>query len=403
MKRRNLLVSGLGVGAGLAVVPFVHAQTEMRGITKTEIRLGQTNPYSGPLSVYAAWYGKVQLAYCDYINDRGGINGRKIKLISYDDGYQPPRTVEQVRKLVESDNVAAMLMIFGTPTNRAVVKYLNSKKVPQIFAGVGGDGFAEPQTQPYTMPFQPSNRIEARVFGQYIAKNLPGKKIGVLYQLDEIGEAARKGLREGLGPENAKLIVSEHAYQPTDTTVDSQVLNLRAAGVEVFFNSATVKHCAQAAKKAQEIGWQPTMILINTSAAVTKVLAESGSKLAEGTVTSTWHKNPNDPQWANDPAMIEWKAFMAKFYPTGDATEPSCVQNTAYCQAMFYVLEKCGDNLTGENILNVARNLKQVQLPLLLPGITLDTSPADYNPIEKLQLVRIEGGTWKSFGPVIGG
>ncbi|MEO8296414.1 MAG: ABC transporter substrate-binding protein [Burkholderiales bacterium] len=402
MKRRDLLVSGLGVSAGLAVAPFAHAQVEVRGVTKTEIRLGQTNPYSGPLSAYSAWYGKVQLAYCDMINDRGGINGRKVKLISYDDGYQPPRTVEQVRKLVESDNVAAMLMIFGTAPNRAVVKYLNSKKVPQIFAGVSGDGFADPQTQPYTMPFQPTARIEARVFGQYMAKNLPGKKIGVLYQLDEIGEGVRKGLRDGLGPDLEKLIVSEQSYQPSDTTVDSQVLNLRAAGAEVFFNSATVKHCAQAAKKAQEIGWQPTMFLINTSAAVSKILEESGSKLADGTVTSTWHKNPNDPQWANDPAMKEWKAFMAKYYPTGDATEPSCVLSTVYCQAMFHVLEKCGDNLTGENIINIARNLKQVSLPLMLPGITLDTTPTDYYPIQKLQLVHIEAGKWKSFGPVIG-
>ena len=392
----------MGAGASLFATPFAGAQSAaMPGVTATEIRLGQTNPYSGPLSAYAAWFGKVQLAYCNYINDQGGINGRKIKLISYDDGYQPPRTVEQVRKLVESDQVAAILHLFGTAPNRAVVKYLNTKKIPQIFCGTSGDGFADPQTQPYTMPFQPTSRIEARAFGKYMVQNFKGKKIGLLFQQDEIGSSVKQGLREGLGAENEKLIVSEQSYQPSDTTVDSQVLNLKASGAEIFYNSATVKHCAMAAKKSQEIGWQPTMFVLTTSTTTNKVLKESGGGLPEGSISSQWHKSPADAAWANDPAMVEWKAFMKKYYPEGDATEPNCVLSTCYAQAMFSVLKTCGNDLSSENIMNVARNLKGVPLPLLLPGITLNTSPTDYYPIEQLQLVRIEKGDWKSFGSIV--
>lgn len=399
MKRRDLLK--LGAGATL-VSPFsIVRAADMPGVTANEIRLGQTNPYSGPLSAYSAWYGKVQLAYCNMVNDMGGINGRKVKLISYDDGYQPPRTVEQVRKLVESDRIAATLHIFGTAPNRAVVKYLNAKEIPQIFCGTSGSGFAEPKTQPFTMPFQPTAQIEARIFGKYMAQAFPGKKIGVLFQQDEIGSSVREGLREGLGKANEKMIVSELSYQPADTTVDSQVLNLKAAGCDIFYNSATVKHCAMAAKKAQELSWQPTMFLLNTSSAVNKVLKDSGSALPEGTITSLWHKNPNDPAWANDPAMMEWKAFMKKYYPEGDITEPSCVYSTLSAQAFFHILKVCGNDLTGRNIVKVASNLKNVPMPLLLPGITLNTSPDDYYPIEQLQLTRIEKGEWKAFGPVM--
>ena len=399
MKRRELLK--YGAGASLTVSFPLARAADMPGVTATEIRLGQTNPYTGPLSSYSAWFGKVQLAYCNYINDQGGINGRKIKLISYDDGYQPNRTVEQVRKLVESDGVAAMLYIFGTAPNRAVVKYLNAKQIPQIFAGVTGSGFADPKTQPYTMPFPPSAQIEARSFAKHMVQNFPGKKIGLLFQQDEIGSSVREGLREGLGKVNEKLIVSEHSYQPSDTTVDSQVLNLKAAGCEVFFNSATVKHAAMAAKKALELGWNPAMFMINTSSAVAKIIRDSGGALPDGTITSLWHKNPNDPVWANDPAMVEWKAFMKKYYPEGDITEPSCVYSTLSAQAFFHILKTCGNDLTGKNIVNVARNLRGVPLPLLLPGITLNTSPDDYYPIEQLQLTRIEKGDWKSFGSVL--
>ncbi|MEJ8814630.1 ABC transporter substrate-binding protein [Variovorax ureilyticus] len=401
MQRRQLLVAG-AAGAAMSFPPFLRAQSkESPGVTDTEIRLGQTNPYSGPLSAYAAWFGKVQLAYCNFVNDQGGINGRKIKLLSYDDGYQPPRTVEQVRKLVESDGIAAVLHIFGTAPNRAVVRYLNTKKIPQIFCGTSGDGFADPKTQPYTMPFQPTARIEAQIFGKYMLQDLKGKKIGILYQQDEIGASVRQGLREGLGAGNEKLIVSEQSYQPSDTTVDSQVLNLKASGAEIFYNSATLKHCAMAVKKAQEVGWQPTIFTLNTTSAVNKVLKESGSGLPEGSLTSIWHKSPVDPAWANDPAMVEWKGFMKKYYPEGDASEPNCVLSTCYAQAMFHVLKSCGNDLRSENILNVARNLKSVQLPLLLPGITLNTSPTDYYPIKQLQLTHIEKGDWKSFGQVL--
>jgi ABC-type branched-subunit amino acid transport system substrate-binding protein len=400
MKRRELLK--YGAGASLTVSFPLARAADMPGVTATEIRLGQTNPYTGPLSSYSAWFGKVQLAYCNYINDQGGINGRKIKLISYDDGYQPNRTVEQVRKLVESDGVAAMLYIFGTAPNRAVVKYLNAKQIPQIFAGVTGSGFADPKTQPYTMPFPPSAQIEARSFAKHMVQNFPGKKIGLLFQQDEIGSSVREGLREGLGKANEKLIVSEQSYQTSDPTVDSQVLNLRAAGSEIFYNSATIKHATMAAKKALELGWNPEMYIASTSSPANRILKEQGGGgLANGTITSNCLKNPADPTWGSDPAMIEWKAFMKKYYPEGDAAELNCVLATLVAQAMFYVLKECGSDLSSQNIMKVATNLKAVPLPLLLPGITLNTSATDYNPIEQLQLSRIEKGEWKMFGSVI--
>ncbi len=399
MKRRDVLRYGGAAALTLAAPRAWSRSAVTRGVTDTEILLGQTNPYSGPLSAYSAWYGKVQLAYCKYINDKGGINGRKITLISYDDAYQPPRTVEQVRKLVESDHVAAIVDLFGTAPNRAVVKYLNAQGVPSLFCGVSGEGFAEPETQPWTMPFAPNARIEARIYARYIAEALPGKKIGILYQQDEIGESIRKGMREGLG-DAADLLVSELAYQVSDTTVDSQILTLRNSGAEILFNSATLKHAAQAAKKAQEIGWAPQMFTLSTTSGLIKILGEAGSQLQEGTVSSVWHKNPGDPIWADDPAMQEWHAFMTKYYPEGDQSEPACVLSTCYLQAALHVLEQCGDDLSNENIMAQAANLQNVQLPLLLPGITLNTSKTDYNPVEDLQLTRVENGQWTMFGEV---
>lgn len=402
MKRRDLIRFGAGL-AVMSLLPASARAANVRGVTDTEILLGQTNPYSGPASAYSAYYGRVQTAYAAYVNDRGGINGRKVRLLSYDDGHNPSRTVEQVRKLVEQDGVAAMFHIFGTAPNRAVVKYLNNKKIPTPFAGVSGEGFAEPETQPYTMPLQANSRIEARIYGRYMAEHHKGKKVGLLFQQDEIGESVRRGLREGLGSENESLIVSEQPYQLTDTTVDSQILNLRASGAEVFYNSATLKHAAQAIKKSQELGWTPPMFILTTTTAVRKILAQSGGGLTEGTIGAIWHKSPLDPIWDDDPAMVEWRGFMKKYYPEGDITEPACVLSTCYVQAMFYVLEKCGDDLSGDNIMKVAASLQDVSLPLLLPGITLNTSPTDYDPIDQLQLIRIENGDWKLFGSVISG
>lgn len=388
-----------GAGAMLAVTSLAQAQGKMRGITDKEIRIGQTNPYSGPLSAYAAGYGRVELAYAKMINERGGINGRMINLISLDDGYQPPRTVEQVRRLVEKDDVALIYHIFGTAPNRAVVKYLEGRKIPNLFTGTSGDGFSDPVTQPYTLPLAPTATMEARIYGKYINENLKGRKVGILYQQDEIGESLRKGLREGMGAD-ANMIVKEESYQVTDTTVDSQILSLRAAGVEVIYNSATLKHCAQAAKKMAELGWNPVHFTLNTTTAVSRVLAESGSRLQDGTISSMWHKNPQDKIWDDDPAMKEWRAFMTKYYPEGDQTEPMCVLSTCYMEALVHVLQKCGNNLSGENIMAQATSIVDLQLPLVLPGVLVNTSKTNYNPIQQLQLMKFENGSWVPFGPV---
>lgn len=398
MNRREIV--WLGAGAALLVATRAGAQGgKARGVTDTEIRIGQTNPYTGPLSSYGAIYGRLELAYARMINDRGGVHGRKINLISLDDGYQPPRTVEQVRKLVEDDDVALIFHLFGTATNRAVVKYLNKNKIPTPFCGTSGDGFADPATQPYTMPLAPTATMEARIYGRYIAENLPGKKVGILYQQDEIGDSVRRGLRDGLGA-GAAMIVKEESYHVADTTVDSQILNLRAAGVEVFYNSSTLKHCAQASKKAAELGWTPVQFILNTSSAVDRILASSGSQLQAGTISSLWHKNPQDKRWDDDTAMGEWRAFMAKYYPEGDRTEPGCVLSATYMQALIHVLDKCGNDLSGDNIMTQATSIVDLQLPLVIPGILVNTSKTNYNPIRQLQLMKFEGGTWTIFGPV---
>jgi len=401
MDRRGFMASIAATAAMTLASQARAAGGTLRGVTDTEIRIGQTNPYSGPASVYAAWYGKVHLAYCDYVNSKGGINGRKIKLISYDDGYQPPRTIEQVRRLIERDNVAAIFMIFGTAGNESVKTYVNSKKVPMLFAGTSAEGFADPAKFPYSMPFSASAGIEATIYGKYIRENLAGKKICILYQQDDIGVSVRNGLRRGLGEEASKLIVNEQAYQVSDTTVDSQVLAMRASGAEIFYNSATLKHAVQAMKKASEIGWNPTTFILNTTTPMAKLLAESGSRMADTVMATAYFKSPVDPKWDKDPAMVEWKAFMAKFYPDGDATEPSCVLSTAFLQAMLYVLQACGNDLTTENIMRVATSMKDVEIPLLLPGIKLNTSATDYLPIEELQLIRYDSGNWVDVGGIV--
>ncbi len=402
MQRRTFMTTVLATTA-LMLAQQARAQGgTLRGVSDDEIRVGQTMPYTGPASVYAAWCGKVHLAYCDFINANGGINGRNLKLFSYDDAYQPPRTIEQVRRLVERDDVALIFYIFGTAPSEAVKAYLNSKKVPFLFTGTSAsDTFSDPERFPYTVPFSASAGMEATILGKYIAQAFPGKKIGILYQQDDIGNTVRAGLRKGLGEEASSLIVSEQAYQITDPTVDSQILSMRAAGAEIFYNSATVKHAAQAIKKAREINWNPATFILNSTTGVLEVLQESGSTPMDQLFTTSYFKSPVDPVWDNDPAMIEWKAFMAEYYPDGDAEEPFCVLSTVFLQCLIHVLRECGDDLTTENIMRIATSMQDVELPLLLPGIRLTTSATDYLPIQDLQIISYEAGAWVSVGEVV--
>lgn len=400
--RRRFLKLGVGAGGAVLFAPgILRAQSaEMPGISDSEIRIGQTVPYSGPLSMYGTNYGKLQQAYCQMINDGGGINGRKLNLISLDDGYQPPRTVEQIRRLVERENVAFIFYIVGTATSRSVIRYLENKKIPHLFAGALGEGFNEPETNPHTMAWGPTSRMEAVIVGQYLAEMHPDKKIGLLYQQDDFGDGVRQGLREGLG-EKAANLTTELPYNVSDTTVDSQVLALRASGVEVFYNSATLKHCAQAQKKVNELGWKPVQVVLTTSSSVTRLLQESGSDLPEGTLSTQWYKNPAEKRWDNDPEMTQWREdFMKKYFPEGDPKEPNCVIATSGIQALVHVLQNCGDNLTRENVMNVASSMQDVQLPLLLPGVTLNTSKDNHAPIRQMQLMEYKDKNWAEFGPI---
>jgi ABC-type branched-subunit amino acid transport system substrate-binding protein len=399
MNRRKFIK--LGATAAIVSPSLARAQQlPMPGVTDSEITLGQTMPYSGPLSAYAASYGMVHLAYFRMINDRGGVNGRKIKLLSLDDAYQPSKTVEQIRKLVEGEGIAATFFIFGTAPNRAVVKYLNDKRVPQFFAGTSGEGFADPVHQPWTMPLVPTGRMEGAIYGRYIAANMPGKRIAVLYQQDDVGKSYREGLREGLG-ESANLIVAEAGYQTSDPTIDSTIINLRASNAEVFFNGATIKHAAQAARKIGELNWKPTQFLITSASSVNTFLEKAGGKLQEGTISSQWYKNPADPQWNDDPEMQEWRRFMKAYYPAGDISEPLCVLSTIAAEAMRLLLERCGNDLSAANLLEQATSMKDVQLPLVLPGIKMNTSKTNYYPFRQMQLIRFSDDRWRLFGSVV--
>ncbi len=370
------------------------------GVTDTEIKVGQTVPFSGPISAYAT-IGKVQAAYMRMVNDEGGVNGRKIRLIQYDDAYSPPKTVEQVRKLVESDEVLLTFQIIGTPPNAAVQKYLNAKKVPQLFAATGASRFSDPKKYPWTIGFNPSYFVEGRIYGQYILKDHPDARIGVLYQNDDVGKDYLKGLKSGLGARASKMIVAEAAYEVSDPTVDSQILKLRAAGATLLFSAATPKQAAQAIRKTFEIGWKPVHILDINATSVGAVLQPAGLEASKGIISTNYGKDPLDPQWKDDPGMKKYFAFMAKYYPDGDQDSNFNSYGYSTAQLLVRVLQQCGDDLTRANVMNQATNLKDVSLDLLLPDIRINTAPDDYRVNEQMQMMRFNGQRWELFGPVI--
>jgi branched-chain amino acid transport system substrate-binding protein len=392
------------IAAAALALPFRTALAQKKygpGVTDTEIKLGQTMPYSGPASAYGT-IGKAEVAYFKMINDAGGINGRKVNLISVDDGYSPPRAVEQVRKLVEQDEVLALYQTLGTPSNSAIHKYVNAKKVPHLLLATGATKWADPKNYPWTLGFNLSYQAEGQIYARYLLKTKPNAKIAILYQNDDYGKDLLKGVKDGLGAAGQKLIVAEATYEVTDPTVDSQILTLQGSGADTFINITTPKFGAQAVRKAWDSGWKPLHIINNVSASVGSVLTPAGLDKSVGLLTLQYYKDPNDPQWKDDPAMLEWRAFMGRYYRDGDPKDASNLYAYITAQVMVHILKACGNDLTRENVMKQATNVKNLKLPLLLPGMTLNTSPDDYFLVQQGQLARFTGTQWAGFGEVIG-
>ncbi len=379
----------------------VLAQRNGPGVTDTEIKIGSTNPYSGPASAYGT-IGRAEAAYFKMINDQGGINGRKINFISLDDGYSPPRTVEQIRKLVEEEQVLFLAGTLGTPTNTAIHKYVNAKKVPHIFVNTGATKWGDPKNFPWTMGFNLNYRPRAHIYAKYILENKPDAKIAILYQNDDYGKDYVKGLKDGLGDKAAKMIVAEASYEVTDPTIDSQIVTLQASGADTFFNVTTPKFAAQAIRKTYDIGWKPLHILNNVSASVGAVLTPAGLDKSVGLITAIYLMDPADPQWKNDPAFKAYKAWFEKYYPEGDINDGFNVAGYVIAEGVVQVLKMCGDDLSRENVMKQMASIKDLAVPMMLPGIKWNTAPDDFFLIESAQLARFDGKEWKLFGKVLG-
>jgi branched-chain amino acid transport system substrate-binding protein len=370
------------------------------GATDTEIKIGNINPYSGPASAYGT-IGRTIGAYFAKVNAEGGINGRKVNFISYDDGYSPPKTVEQARKLVESDEVLLIFQSLGTAHNTAIERYMNSKGIPQLFVATGATKFGDPKNFPWTMGWQPNYQSEGRIYAKYVMEHQPNGKIGVLYQNDDYGKDLLKGVKDGLQGKIA--IVSEQPYETTDPTVNSQMISLKTSGADILFNVATPKFAAQAIRKVAELDWHPLHIVNNVANSVGSVLQPAGLENAKGLLSTHYIKDPTDPTWKDDQNFKDWQAFMEKYFPDGDRTSSFTVYGYAVAHTMVRVLERCGDDLTRANIMKQAASLKELSNPMLLPGITINTSATDFFPIEQMRMMRFNGERWELFGPVLSG
>ncbi|MCP3385919.1 ABC transporter substrate-binding protein [Bradyrhizobium sp. CCGUVB4N] len=382
-----------------AMNPALAQKSYDSGASDTEIKIGNIMPYSGPASAYAV-IGKAEEAYFNKVNSEGGVNGRKIKFISYDDAYSPPKTVEQARKLVESDNVLLIFGSLGTSTNGAIRKYMNEKKVPQLFVASGASKWNDPKNFPWTMGWQPSYASEARIYAKYIMKEKPDGKIGVLYQNDDFGKDYLKGLKDGLGAK-AAMIVMEEPYDTSEPAIDEHVVKLKAAGADVFISITTPKFAAQAIKKAAEINWHPMHIISNVSASVGGVIEPAGFEISQGILSASYTKDGSDPQWNADEGMKRFYNFVTQFNPKANKLDAGVVFGYAAAQTMVKVLQMCGDNLTRDNIMKQAASMKDFEPDTLLPGIKINTSPDNFAPIEQLQMMRFKGKTWELFGEII--
>ncbi len=397
---RRSFVGGLSAAAVLSGSRAAFAQKKYDdGATDKEIKIGHTNPYSGPASSYGI-IGKAEEAYWKSVNDRGGVNGRQIKFITLDDGYSPPKTVEVVRQLVEQDKVLCTFNTLGTPTNTAIHKYMNQKKVPMLFVATGASKWGNPKEFPWTMGYQPDYRTEAVIYAKHILANVKDAKIGVLMQNDDYGKDYWDGFKEGLGKEVGR--VAKHVtYEVTDPTVDSQVIQLKDSGANVFFNISIPKFAAQSMRKAADIGWRPAQYLNNVSGQVTTTMKPAGFENVQGVITAAWLKDPTDHQWDGDAEMKIWREWMAKYNPNGNLGDVNYVYAYSVSYLMEQTLKKCGDNLTHENLMRQAANHQKLRVPCLLPGITVSTSPTDFYPVQALQLQRFKGETWELFGEVM--
>ena len=391
------LALGLGSLGGVA-----HAEKRYDpGASDTEIKIGNLMPYSGPASVFAT-IGRVQAAYFKKINDEGGINGRKINLISYDDAYSPPKAIEQARKLVEDDEVLLIFQPLGTPSNAAIQKYMNAKKTPQLLVGSGAARFGDSKNFPWTMGWQPTYRSEARIFAKYIRDGYPKSKIAIMWQNDDAGKDSVQAIRDELG-DKASMIVADASFEVSDTTVDSKIVSLKSSGADVFISLSSPKATAQAIKKVAELGWKPLFIVSNPSTSVAAVLTPAGLENAKGLVSAAYLKDPTDPAWSDDPGIKSWAAFMDKYFPEGDKRNSNNVYGYVTAQTMVQVLKQCGDDLSRENVMRQAATLKDFTADMLIPGIKINTSPNDFYPIKQMQLMRFDGVAWRLFGDVLEG
>ena len=372
------------------------------GASDTEIKIGNIMPYSGPASAYGV-IGKTEEAYFKKINAEGGINGRKINFISYDDAYSPPKTVEQARKLVESDEVLLIFNSLGTPPNSAIHKYMNAKKVPQLFVATGATKWNDPKDFPWTMGWQPNYQSESRIYAKYVLKNMPNAKIAILYQNDDYGKDYLKGFKDGLGDKAASLIVIEDSYEVSEPTIDSHIVKMKATGADVFFNITTPKFAAQAIKKSAEIGWKTTHFLNNVSASIGSVIKPAGYENSQDIISVAYLMDPADPQWKDNADMKAFDDFLAKHFPEGNRLDGSVMVGYNVAQTLVQVLKQCGDDLTRENVMKQAASLKDFRSTNLLPGIKIKTSATDFAPIEQVQLQKFKGEKWELFGEVISG
>ena len=398
LSRRSLTTGALGLAA--LGTPALAQKAYGPGVTDTEVKLGQTMPYSGPVSAFSI-VGRTQSAYFNMLNEQGGINGRKIRLISLDDGFSPPKTVDRVRQLVEGDNVLALFSLLGTPTNLAVAKYLNGKKVPQLLSAAATPLLDDPVALPWTTLLAMPQRVEARIMIEYILKTKPDAKIGIFHQNDEYGKGYLRYFREALGDKAATMIVKETSYETTDPTVDSQILILKDSGADTILNASTPTFAGQSLRKMADIGWKPTHVLIYAASSIESALKPAGLDRSVGTLTTQFFKMPDDPGWADDEAMRGYFAFMKKWQPNETALDPIALVGYIAAEVMREILAKCGDDLTRENLLKQATSFRNVALPLLIPGVTFSTTPEDHTPFRQARMYRFDGTRWVGFGDIV--
>ena len=402
MINRRIFLQSSAAAAALAASAGTARADDTPGITDTEIKIGNTMPYSGPASAYGV-IGRTEAAYFKMINEQGGVNGRKINYISLDDAYSPPKTVEQVRRLVEDEKVAFLFQTLGTPPNLAIRPYCNANKVPQLFVSTGASTFADPEHFPWTIGFNPNYQTEARIYGKHILATKPDGKIAVLYQNDGFGKDYLIGLKDALGADHAGMIVKEASYETSEPTVDSQVVTLQGSGADVLLIAATPKFAAQAIRKSADLGWNGVRYVTNVSVSVTTVLKPAGLDKSKGLITAYYGKDPPDPRWNDDPGMKEWAAFVGKYMSPTELKDANATYAFGAAATMIQVLKQCGNDLSRESVMKQAANLKDLELPLLLPGMKINTSPTNFSPIRQMQLASFDGASWQLFGELLMG